>query len=190
MTSPAKTIRAASKADLPAAAATLAAAFATYPWTRWSIPSEGYEARLERLQALYLTHAIEHGVVLQSADVTGVAALLPPDSPEPSERIQSQVAELLGDRLEATLALELPARAPNSWDLATIGVHPNHAGKGIGSALIREALIRISASNSPRVSLETSAESNVRLYQRHGFVVNQRSCVSGGPDVYSMSAEL
>lgn len=190
MTMQNKTIREATKADIPAAAATLAAAFASYPWTRWSIPDENYEARLEQLQAIYLAHAIEHGIVLISSDLNGVLAALPPNSPEPTDEMQSQIAGLMGDRLGTVFGVELPQRLPESWDLATIGVHPDHAGKGLGSSLIREALLRIAASDNPRVSLETSAESNVALYKRHGFIVTHHTHVKDGPEVYTMSARL
>lgn len=74
-------IRNATHSDLSQAAATLAVAFESYPWTRWSIPSDDYSARLEQLQAIYLTHAVQHGVVVVSDDLAGVAAMLPPGPP-------------------------------------------------------------------------------------------------------------
>lgn len=185
-----KTIRPATLSDVPAAAATLTAAFATYPWTRWSIPAQDYEARLEQLQAIYLSHAIQHGIVLVTSDLTGVAAMLPPNTPEPLEPVQAQIADLMGDRLSAVMEVELPQRPANSWDFATIGVHPNHAGKGLGGALIRQALHRAISSGNPRVSLETSAESNVALYEKHGFRVTHETHIEGGPDVYSMVTAL
>lgn len=190
MSARSKAIREATTADIPAAAATLAAAFAEYPWTRWSIPSEGYESRLRELQAVYLAHALEHGTVLVSEDVSGVIAVLPPGCPEPTEDKQSRVAELMGDKLMMVFGTELPARLPDSWDLATIGVHPEHAGKGLGSALLLEALSRIAASEHPRVSLETSAASNVALYKRHGFTVTHHTQIADGPEVHTMAAEL
>lgn len=183
-------IRPATSADIQAAAQTLAAAFDTYPWTRWSIPEDGYAARLERLQAVYLEHAIAHGIVLVSDDLAGVAAMLPPRSPEPAAELQAEVADLMGDRLGVVFGAELPERQEESWDFATVGVRPDGAGSGLGSLLIAESLARAAASAFPRVSLETSSERNVRLYERHGFAVSHRTEIADGPVVFTMAVEL
>ncbi|WP_418906730.1 GNAT family N-acetyltransferase [Glutamicibacter endophyticus] len=183
-------LRRATMYDVPSAAATLADAFDSYPWTRWSIPADDYLARLERLQAIYLSHAIEHGLVLISYDHDGVAALLPPDCPEPDTQRQEEIAELMGERLEIVFGVQLPARPENSWELATLGVAKSSAGRGLGSALLRKSLWSVATSPFPRVSLETSAAQNVRLYQRHGFVLSQCTDIAEGPRVYSMRAEL
>lgn len=187
MTSP---IRRATSADIVTAAATLAAAFDAYPWTRWSIPKDGYADRLERLQAIYLAHAMQHGVVLITEDLAGVAAIVPPGTPELPDRLQAEIAELMGDRLAPMLAAELPPRPDDSWDFATVGVHPEHAGRGLGSALITEALSCARESTTPRMSLETSSLSNVALYERHGFTTRHRTEIERGPVVFTMAIEL
>lgn len=183
-------IRNATHSDLAHAAAALAAAFESYPWTRWSIPSENYSARLEQLQAIYLTHAVQHGVVVVSDDLAGVAAMLPPGAPDPAESLQLEIAELMGDRLGPVFGVELPPRIEKSWDLATIGVRPERAGQGLGSRLLDECMRQVAASPFPRISLETSAERNVSLYKRHGFEVGHRTQIADGPLVYTMSIEL
>lgn len=183
-------IRSATTSDLAEAAATLADAFREYPWTQWSIPEDGYLWRLERLQHRYLAHALEHGIVLVSDDLGGVAALLPPDGPPPTEPVQAEIVELMGGRGEAVFGVELPPRLPESWDFATLGVRQSGSGRGLGSALIREALARVAASPHPRVSLETSSPRNVALYQRHGMTVTAVTEIAQGPSVYTMSVDL
>lgn len=180
-------IRRADLAHVPAAAAVLATAFADYAWTRWSVPAAGFAARLEELQALYLAHAVEHGLVLVSGDAHAVAALLPPDAPAPAIAVQERVAELHGDRLPALLDLALPERPAGAWDLATLGVRPEQRGRGLGAAMISAALA-LTGADSPgcAVALETSDDRNVRLYERHGFVTTARTEVPGGPVVFSM----
>jgi ribosomal protein S18 acetylase RimI-like enzyme len=174
--------------DIPAAARTLAAAFDDYPWTRWSIPADEYASRLEQLQALYLEHALEHGVVVVDAEVRAVAALLPPDAPEPAPAVQERVARLHGDRLPALAALELPARAERSWSFATLGVHPQQRGAGLGSAVAAAGLRVVDSIDSgATVSLETSDDRNVRLYERLGFTVTGHISIEDGPDVYAMT---
>ncbi|KAB2811577.1 GNAT family N-acetyltransferase [Pimelobacter simplex] len=180
-------IRRAGENDLAAAADTLAAAFADYAWTRWSVPADDHAARLRELQALYLRHALAHGVVLVSDDVRAVAALLPAGAPAPGSAVQERVAALHGDRLPALLAAELPPRPAGAWDLATLGVHPDARGRGLGSTVVATALGHVAADDPAAVvALETSDERNVRLYERHGFATTARTQVPDGPLVVSM----
>lgn len=182
-------VRRAAAADLDAAARVLAAAFDDYPWTRWSIPEDGYAGRLERLQRLYLGYALDHGMVLVDEEVRAVAAFLPPDVPPPSEEMQKQVAELHGPRLSALASASLPEPPPHSWNLATLGVHPDHQGGGLGSRLTAAGLAVVDAdpAASGGTALETSDERNVRLYRRLGFTVTAETVITDGPTVYSMS---
>jgi ribosomal protein S18 acetylase RimI-like enzyme len=182
------TVRSATVGDLPQAARTLALAFDPYPWTRWSVPADHYEARLEELQSLYLKHALCHGLVLVDEEVRGVGAFLPPGTAEPGEDTQARIAELLGDRLESVMGLQLPSLSTGAWTLATLGVHPGSAGKGLGSAIISEGLRQIRGLGAVR--LETSDERNVQLYERHGFAVTATTHIPGGPSVYSMCRDL
>lgn len=183
-------IRSASVLDIPKASATLADAFESYPWTRWSIPADGYKKRLERLQAIYLAHAMEHGFVLVSESIDGVAAILPARCPEPHPSLREGIAELMGERMGVVFGVQLPPRPTDSWDLATLGVAKSSAGQGLGSALIEECLRRAASLDVPRISLETSASQNVELYERNGFVVLHQTAIKDGPLVYSMSVDL
>lgn len=178
-------LRDALPADVPAAAGTLATAFDDYPWTRWSIPEDHYAERLEELQSIYLEHALTSGIVLVSERPDGVAALLRPHSPAPADAAQARVVHLLGERLDASLAAELPPRPPEAWELATLGVHPSARGKGIGSALLVEGLRRVDATGGS-CALETSDPRNVELYSRHGFTVTATTQIPDGPVVHSM----
>ncbi|WP_439029541.1 GNAT family N-acetyltransferase [Gordonia terrae] len=178
-------------ADLDDAASTLTAAFDAYPWTRWSIPADGYRDRLQRLQRMYLGYAVDHGVVLVTQDLSGVIAMLPPDTPEPDEQFQAEVADLHGDRLAAVARAHTPAPPEGAWNLATLGVHPESQGNGIGSALVRAGLIVVDEKNPPRarVALETSDDRNVQIYQRAGFMVAATTPVDAGLVVHSMVRE-
>ncbi|MEV4842340.1 GNAT family N-acetyltransferase [Micromonospora matsumotoense] len=180
-------IRRATALDLPRAARTLAIAFDEYPWTRWSIPAADYPRRLEQLQALYLGHALEHGLVLVADDCQAVGAFLPADAPAPGDELQARIADLHGDRLAALMAAGLPSGPTGAWDLATLGVHPDHRGAGLGSAVVATGLALLDDSGDPNgIALETSDERNVRLYERLGFAVTARTTIAGGPLVYSM----
>ena len=178
-------VRQATGADLGVAARVLGLAFETYPWTRWSIPDVDYEQRLERLQYLYLGHALTHGLVLVDEQLRSVAAFLPPDAPEPGPDMQIEVLELLGSRATALIDLSLPQPKGPAWTLATVGVDPAHQGKGLGTAVASEGLTRIDR-EAGAVVLETSDERNVRLYGRLGFLVTDTTVIPGGPTVHSM----
>jgi len=179
------TVRDATAADVPAVAGVLARAFDDYPWTRWSVPADRYRQRLEELQAIYLGHAVDCGLVVVDENGQGVAAFVPPDAPELSPDRQQRVGELLGDRLEMLMATHLPSRPSASWDLATIGVEPDSWGMGIASAILTEGLRRMD-SLGHAVSLETSDPRNVALYRRFGFGVISETQVPNGPAVSTM----
>lgn len=179
------TVREATVADIPTAARVLAKAFDEYPWTRWSVPADRYAQRLEELQSIYLTHALQCGLVVVDENRQGVAALLPPAAEALGGWRQKRAAELLGSRLEVLMATQMPPRPPTSWDLATLGVHPDSWGKGIASALLTEALQRLDEKEAV-VSLETSDPRNVALYARFGFAVTSETQVPDGPVVFTM----
>lgn len=182
-------IRTAQGEDIDAAARLLAAAFRDYPWTRWSIPAEGYSERLEELQRLYLTHALGQGLVLVESQLRAVVAFLPPDAPPPAETIQERIAVLLGERLASLAGLSLPQPPPGAWTLETVGVDPVHQGTGLGTAVIAAGLRMIDdrSAGTAIITLETSAEQNERLYQRLGFITTATTLIPHGPTVSSMA---
>lgn len=186
--SSAGTIRSAVVGDLDRIADLLAEAFADYPWTRWSIPTDGYSWRLRELQRLYLAYALRDGVVLVNHEVDGVIALLPPTAGLPAE-LQSRVAELFGERIDAVAEAELPPAPSGYWTLETVGVRPSCQGAGLGRRLVRAGLETVDASGGLGVALETSADENVRLYERCGFAVVATTQVKDGPVVHSMATD-
>lgn len=184
--------------ELETVSGVLARAFAEYAWTRWVIPEEGYEDRLRELQRLYLGHARECGSVVVDEGLRSVAALLPASAPEPGPELVARVVELHGDRIERLAqASETGQREPGEevappaqWRLETIAVDPDAQGSGLGSGILRHALDGV-RSHYPRaaISLETSAEDNVRFYERAGFRVVAEWQIAGGPRVWSMRSE-
>ncbi|WP_051298178.1 GNAT family N-acetyltransferase [Brevibacterium album] len=175
------------EAHLDAAAATLAAAFDDYAWTRWVVPEENYEARLGELQRLYLAHARQHGIALCSEGAAGVIALLPSDAPPPAEAVLARIAELHGERLD-----RLGERGPaaGDWTLETVGVDPGVRGRGLGGRLVEAGLEAVRARGCGSVVLETSDERNVALYRRHGFDVTSHIVSATGPEVWTMRRDL
>lgn len=185
--------------DVPAAVATLTAAFDGYPWTDWIVPEQDRPRRLTGLFALTVARlGLPYGHVHvvrceRHGDVVGASVVLRPDRPVPAT-VQAEVAaaeeDLLGDRLaaadeaEASCAPLRPA-APH-LTLATLGVRPDHRRRGIATALVARA-VRVAREHSAPLYLETSSEDNVAMYRRAGLEVTGRLRVpDGGPKVWAM----
>jgi GNAT superfamily N-acetyltransferase len=72
------------------------------------------------------------------------------------------------------------------WYLAAVGVDPSRQGQGIGSALLQPMLARADSDGLP-CYLETLAERNLPLYERHGFhVAASGEIPGGGPMAWAM----
>lgn len=71
------------------------------------------------------------------------------------------------------------------WYLAVLGTVPEHQGKGIGSALIGPILQKCDDEGVPAY-LESSKESNIPFYQRHGFELRDAINVKNGPTLWPM----
>ncbi|WP_420099476.1 GNAT family N-acetyltransferase [Corynebacterium sp.] len=183
-------LRTATVGDLPAAADTLARAFADYAWTTWTVAPDRHLDRIRDIQLLCLEHiAMPHGLVVVNDDLTGVIALTCPSAPV---HVPTEVWELIraaaGDAPAYDSEYSLPASpVPGSWELATLGVHPDTQGAGLGTALVTHALQTLDTTTGHRtpVHLETSEPRNVDLYLRHGFTTHAETR-GQGPTVWSM----
>jgi ribosomal protein S18 acetylase RimI-like enzyme len=74
---------------------------------------------------------------------------------------------------------------PPHYYLAILGTDPDHQGKGIGSSLLRPVL-DICDRDGVGAYLESSKESNIAFYARHGFEVTGEVRLPGGPLVWPM----
>jgi ribosomal protein S18 acetylase RimI-like enzyme len=74
---------------------------------------------------------------------------------------------------------------PPHWYLATLGTDPASQGRGLGSALLDDRLGRLDDEGTPSY-LESTKESNVPFYARHGFQVTGTFDVPHGPRLWLM----
>lgn len=172
----------------------LARAFFDYDLMRYAAPLDRRRGPgVTTLYGAILWDCLGHGEVSVTADVCGAACWLPPDVPMSTffRQVRSGMLALplrfgiAGFR--RLLAYDAVAQklhhdhAPMPhWYLAAIGVEPQHQGKGIGGALMGPILKRADATNW-HCYLETQKESNVRLYEKHGFTVSQKVIPAGHP---------
>ncbi|MGY1722193.1 GNAT family N-acetyltransferase [Blastococcus sp. SYSU DS0533] len=192
-------VRPATPEDVPAAAEVLADAFSDYPWTRWTVDADRHRERLSALHRLYLSAiAVPFGHVdLGEAgeELVGVAVWMPgtevPD--DVAARVGAAAAELAGERAaaaeEAEAALAGRRRPDTHVTLASLGVLPRRQGRGVGAATLTPGLARADRAGLP-VHLDTSAQSNVRFYERLGFAVTDVvDLPDGGPRTWLMRRE-
>lgn len=92
-------------------------------------------------------------------------------------------------RVPRLAALEQIERAhpktPPHHYLAVLGTDPAHQGRGVGSALV-EPVLRECDEAGVHAYLESSKESNLPYYRRHGFEVTSPLQLRGGPVMYPM----
>jgi len=187
--------RPAGPADLDAIAACLASAFFEDPlWGHSTFPEE--RTRLEKLAGLlgfWAAAAIPHSWVWITGATEAVAVWIPPGRPEMTaaeeERFEELLDELLGERAPEIRSLlrlfeEHHPTAP-AFYLSLWGVHRDHAGRGLGTALLRECLARIDGEGAAAY-LESTNPVNVPRYEALGFERRDTFGREGGPPVTTM----
>lgn len=188
-------IRKASADDRSRVAATITAAFFDDPVCRWLLPDE--DRRREVLRPtfeVYVDAYLPHGETYLTADGTGAAVWLPPNTelltPEGEEAFVGAIVEVAGSdverifKLEETFAVYHP-KVPHYY-LQFLAVVPGLQSRGIGSALLRQGLAKSDAEGVP-VYFESTSPRNRALYERHGFVCQQEFTVpDGGPRLSCM----
>ena len=194
------TVRSACSDDLTEAGRSLSAAFEDDPVWQWLVPrSRGWQKRQATFFARECELAVRRGAeVWVDDDVRGVAVWAPPDrwrsSPSETVRLAPAAAAVFRTRLVRVLRTERrneqhhPVDPPH-WYLAYLGTHPDHQGRGIGSALTAAVTRRCDDEALPSY-LESSKEENLAFYRRHGFEVTGRfDTAGGGPPLWTMWRE-
>lgn len=192
-------VRPATVADLPGLGRTLAAAFDDDPFWAWLTPDRSRYRRaapafFQRDAALRLEAP---GEVLVDHELRGAAIWCAPaawrSTVADAARIAWPSLRLFGTRtvrgLHAMRALERAHPPhPHHWYLSVLGTDPTHQGHGVGSALIGAVTDRCDEQGLPAY-LESSKESNIAFYARHGFEVVQELPVADGPSMWPMWRE-
>jgi len=186
----------ATRADLPAVGASLARAFATDPVWQWLVPDRRrFQRRATQLMRAITQMHLATGSVWTTpgAGATGVWA--PPKKFRTPASQFVRVAHrfvpaagIAGMRRFATVATldDLHPGEPH-WYLALLGTDPAHQGRGLASAVMQPAMAAADAAGVG-CYLESSKESNISFYRRHGFEVTGTHDLDhgAGPRVWLM----
>lgn len=189
-------VRSATPDDLKAVGRSLARAFEDDPvWTYLSAPGG---RRLDRTAAWFTAEAraqlAGHGEVLVDDQVRGAAIWAPPNhwkstlaetariAPASLNLFRSRIVRTL--RTQATMEKRHPLEPPH-WYLYILGTDPAHKGRGVGGSLIAAVTERCDTEGLGAY-LESSKESNLAFYGRHGFAVAEQVDLPGGPPIWRM----
>jgi GNAT superfamily N-acetyltransferase len=185
------TVRNATQGDAKALSAAMARAFEDDPVMSWLYPG------LHRLESFFRNYELKlhlgHGAVFTTDDVAGGAIWAPPDEWRTSfadlVRVSPALLRATGTRIARGIgtmrAVESKHPKERHWYLAALGTEPSKQGKGVGSALLGPILERCDNEGVPAY-LESSKESNIPFYRRHGFEVTSEIQLPKGPKVWPM----
>lgn len=182
--------------DFEPLAAMLARAFYEDPVTAWFYPNDAKRlGHAQRFFGIRLRQLAPQGLMYTTADLSGAALWALPDRWRDDLRqallLLPMVPVLLAHIVRSVRAVRVIERrhpaAPHYY-LSVLGTEPGRQGEGVGSALLAPVLERCDADGAPAY-LESSKESNVSFYARHGFDVTERIELPGGPPLWLMWRE-
>lgn len=196
---PGPTVELATGRDRLAISDSLQDAFFDDPVMSWVFRDERSRAlRLGRLFGVLLRgHYLTVGTVWTTPTRAGAALWAPPGHavipPVAMLRHSPGMVSALGRHtfraLRALSFVEQHHPAPPYWYLGVLGTRVADQGRGIGSALLGPVLEQCDESGIPAY-LESSKESNIAFYARHGFAVTgEIRLPPGGPTVWPMWRE-
>jgi len=189
-------VRPARPEDFPPLALTLARAFYDDPVTAWFYPNAAKRLRhARRFFAIRLRQLHGQQLIYTTQDHSGAALWALPghwrEDARQSLMMLPMVPVLLprivrSTRLVREIELHHPVQ-PHFY-LSVLGTDPEQQGGGVGSALLAPVLDRCDA-HQTAAYLESSKESNVDFYARHGFAVTERIELPEGPPLWLMWRE-
>lgn len=191
-------VRKATTADVDALAQVTARAFDDDPFWRFMFPGNDFLTRASKLAAFELRHVhLRKDEVWTTGELHGVAMWAPPDQWRQTtiDTVRSAPAmmQIFGARtlrvLRAVTAIEKAHPPGPHYYLGVLATDPAHQGTGVASACLEQVLARADAEGLGAY-LESSKESNIAFYNRHGFEVTRRlDLPAGAPPLWAMWRE-
>jgi ribosomal protein S18 acetylase RimI-like enzyme len=184
------------KADLPALSGVLARAFLDDPVAEWAFRVDKLRLKaLERFQGTRMKQLIGEQEVWTDSERRCAALWAPPGRWKMSF---GEVAAMMPAFAHPRLIGRMPIAAigwekleqrhphdPPHWYLAVLGTDPSAQGQGLGSAVMGPVLERCDT-DGVGAYLESSKETNIAFYSRHGFQVTEEIHLLSGPPMWKM----
>lgn len=189
MTKPAVKTLAAS--DEARALDVLMLAFSADPMARWTWPDpQQFLTSFPPFNRAFGGKAFAQGSAYGVDGLSGAALWLAPCVEPDGETLMAMLKDTASEqsRRDAPLVMEQMQRFHPSephWYLPLMGIDPRRQGQGLGSALMKHALVLVDTDHLPAY-LESSNPKNVPLYQRHGFELLGTIQVGSSPPVFPM----
>jgi GNAT superfamily N-acetyltransferase len=188
--------RAATLEDVAAVTACLASAFHEDPlWGHWTFPeATTRRERLTRFMTFWATCGVRHPWLRMTDGCEAVAVWAPPGeadmTPAEASSLGPLLGELVGPRAPEVESLfdQFDAAHPHDQPHYYLGwwaTHREHAGQGLGAALIQDNLARIDAEHMPAY-LESTNPANLARYEALGFRSRSEFGPLEGPVVTTM----
>ncbi|MDX6676093.1 MAG: hypothetical protein QOE31_145 [Solirubrobacteraceae bacterium] len=196
LSSPPVTVRHARREDFGPLAAMLARAFYDDPVTAWFYPNARRRmVHATRFFQIRLRQLAEQELIFTTDDRAGAALWTQPgrwrEDLRQSLMLLPMLPVLLPRIRRSTRAVrEIERRHPVAphYYLSVLGTDPEQQGGGVGSALLTPVLDRCDC-DGIAAYLESSKQSNLDFYVRHGFTVTERIELPDGPSLWLMWRE-
>ena len=184
-------VKTATEFDESAVIDALKLAFVADPATRWVWPdSQKYLLYFSKFAKAFGGKAFEHRSAHYVGSYYGAALWLPPNVDPDVDTILALLQETTSEesqRVVPEVFEKMGRYHPNEphWYLPLLGVDPHHHGKGLGSLLMKHALIMFDNYNV-LAYLESSNPRNIQFYKRHGFELLGTIQVDMFPPIFPM----
>jgi ribosomal protein S18 acetylase RimI-like enzyme len=184
-------IRNATRSDESSVIAALVLAFSTDPSARWTWPDPyQYLKHFPELVKAFGGKAFDNKSAYYAEGYGGAALWLPPGIRPDDDAMTILFKRTLSEERQKDVEKvfeKMESFHPKEphWYLPLIGVDPFLQGNGIGSALMKHALISCDSDNK-FAYLESTNIRNVPLYERHGFEFLGKIQVGTSPELYPM----
>ena len=166
-------------------------AFVDDPVMRWLMPEGSvYLKNLGAAQEALGGRALQHGSAHCLADASAAAFWLPPGVGPDEEAMVAFGSRVPPENVRADtggLMEQMEKYHPQEphWYLAALGVDVHRQGQGLGSILMKHALVRVDREGKAAY-LESSNPRNIPFYERHGFEVVGRIQAGSSPVITPM----
>lgn len=161
------------------------------PATRWVWPdSQEYLLHFPSFAKAFGGKAFSNKSAFYIGNYLGAALWLPPHIDPDVESLIGLLQQTTSEQAQmiVTQVFDKMGRYHPSephWYLPLLGVDPYHHGKGLGSALLKQAITKFDTENV-LAYLESSNPRNISLYLRHGFEALGTIEVSQFPPIFPM----